>query len=162
MVFKKITFQNRYVALETPSRPLPPFMANAILNFHFDYWHTSLSIPSLQREAKQNDEHIPSDVDQVKISFIKYVSLPFSAGQVHSHPNQDVIVRLLEGRQAIRRTKSTQDTDRHLYIIITFPTCNWSFWGESDCQDQILTCYPINNNQTIKFGKFSWQEPSRL
>ena len=24
-------------------RPLPPFMANAILNFHFDYWHTSLS-----------------------------------------------------------------------------------------------------------------------
>ena len=24
------------------SRP-PPFMANAILNFHFDYWHTSLT-----------------------------------------------------------------------------------------------------------------------
>ena len=27
------------------SRPVstpPPFMANAILNFHFDYWHTSL------------------------------------------------------------------------------------------------------------------------
>ena len=38
MVFKKIIFQNMYVALETP-----PFMANAILNFHFDYWHTSLS-----------------------------------------------------------------------------------------------------------------------
>ena len=42
MVFKKIIFQNRYVALETPSRP-PPFMANAILNFHFDYLTTSLS-----------------------------------------------------------------------------------------------------------------------
>ena len=41
MVFKKIIFQNRYVALETPSRP-PPFMANTILNFHFDYWNTSL------------------------------------------------------------------------------------------------------------------------
>ena len=41
--FKKIIFQNRYVALETPSRPpLSPFMANAILNFHFDYWHPSL------------------------------------------------------------------------------------------------------------------------
>ena len=39
MVLKKIIFQNRYVALETP----PPFMANAILNFHFDYWHPSLS-----------------------------------------------------------------------------------------------------------------------
>ena len=38
----KIIFQNRYVAIETPSRP-PPFLANAILNFHFDYWHTSLS-----------------------------------------------------------------------------------------------------------------------
>ena len=42
MVFKKIIFQNRYVALETPSRP-PPFMANAILNFHFDYLNTSLT-----------------------------------------------------------------------------------------------------------------------
>ena len=41
MVFKKIIFQNRYVALETPLRP-PPFMANAILNFHFDFPHTSL------------------------------------------------------------------------------------------------------------------------
>ena len=43
MVFKKIIFQNRYVALETPSRPPPPFMANTILNFHFDYLNTSLS-----------------------------------------------------------------------------------------------------------------------
>ena len=42
MVFKKIIFQNRYVALETPSRP-PPFMANAILNFHFDFLHPSLT-----------------------------------------------------------------------------------------------------------------------
>ena len=39
MGFKKIIFQNRYVALETPSRP---FMANAILNFHFDYLTPSL------------------------------------------------------------------------------------------------------------------------
>ena len=30
------------MALETPSRP-PPFMANAILNFHFDYLTPSLS-----------------------------------------------------------------------------------------------------------------------
>ena len=42
MVFKKIIFQNRYVALETPSRPPPPFMVNTILNFHFDYRHPSL------------------------------------------------------------------------------------------------------------------------
>ena len=40
MVFKKIIFQNRYVALETP----PPFMANAILNFHFDFLTPSLSV----------------------------------------------------------------------------------------------------------------------
>ena len=42
MVFKKIIFQNRYVALETGLDP-PPFMANAILNFHFDFLHPSLS-----------------------------------------------------------------------------------------------------------------------
>ena len=27
-----------------PPRDPPPFMANAILNFHFDYWHTSLRL----------------------------------------------------------------------------------------------------------------------
>ena len=30
------------MANETPSRPPPPFMANAILNFHFDFPHPSL------------------------------------------------------------------------------------------------------------------------
>ena len=35
------------MALETPSRPPPPFMANAILNFHFDYLHTSLTFTKL-------------------------------------------------------------------------------------------------------------------
>ena len=43
MVFKKIIFQNSLMANETPSRPPPLFMANAILNFHFDFLHTSLS-----------------------------------------------------------------------------------------------------------------------
>ena len=38
---QKIIFQNRYVALETPSRP-PPFFAKANLNFHFDYLNPSL------------------------------------------------------------------------------------------------------------------------
>ena len=36
---KKIIFQNRYVALETP----PSFRAKTILNFHFDYLKPSLS-----------------------------------------------------------------------------------------------------------------------
>ena len=31
------------MANETPSRPPPPFMANAILNFHFDYLNPSLT-----------------------------------------------------------------------------------------------------------------------
>ena len=45
MVFKKIIFQNSLMANETPSRPPPPpFMANAILNFHFDYVTPSLSL----------------------------------------------------------------------------------------------------------------------
>ena len=42
MIFKKIIFQNRYVALETPSRP-PPFMAKASLNFYLDYLTPSLT-----------------------------------------------------------------------------------------------------------------------
>ena len=43
MVFKKIIFQNSLMANEPPPRPPPPFMANAILNFHFDFLHTSLT-----------------------------------------------------------------------------------------------------------------------
>ena len=43
----KIIFQNRYVALGPP-----PFMANAILNFHFDYWHTSLMVNTVTRMMK--------------------------------------------------------------------------------------------------------------
>ena len=42
MVLKKIIFQNRYVALEIGLDP-PHFMANAILNFHFDFLNTSLT-----------------------------------------------------------------------------------------------------------------------
>ena len=40
MVFKKIIFQNRYVELETP----PLHGKKTILNFHFDYLNTSLSL----------------------------------------------------------------------------------------------------------------------
>ena len=54
MVFKKITFQNRYVALETPStRDPPPFIAKAILNFHFDYLNPSLIHPLANKHMKR-------------------------------------------------------------------------------------------------------------
>ena len=49
----KIIFQNRYVAFETPSRP-PPFMANAILNFHFDFLNPSLSCLNSEWKATLN------------------------------------------------------------------------------------------------------------
>ena len=39
MVVKNIIFQNMKMARETP---LPPFMANAISNFHLDYLNLSL------------------------------------------------------------------------------------------------------------------------
>ena len=39
----KIIFQNRYMALKPGLDPPPPFMANAILNFHFDYLNPSLT-----------------------------------------------------------------------------------------------------------------------
>ena len=38
------------MALETPSRP-PPFMANAILNFHFDFLTPSLTFPTVVEEG---------------------------------------------------------------------------------------------------------------
>ena len=53
--FQKIIFQNRYVALETPSRP-PPLTANTILNFHFDYLNPSLryKLSSLNKISLDN------------------------------------------------------------------------------------------------------------
>ena len=51
----KIICQNGYVALETPFETPPPFMANAILNFHFDFLNTSLMTrrASVQNEMKK-------------------------------------------------------------------------------------------------------------
>ena len=54
MVFKKIIFQNSLMANETPSRPPPPFMANAILNFHFDFLNPSLSCLNSEWKATLN------------------------------------------------------------------------------------------------------------
>ena len=63
MVFKEIIFQNRYVALETPSRP-PPFMEKSILNFHFDYLHPSLSLQAARKRhlCPQNFEGVWSSM----------------------------------------------------------------------------------------------------
>ena len=63
MVFKKIIFQNKYVALETP----PLFMANAILNFHFDFLNPSLIA------AAVIDQNI---VDLLKQICLNYVYTP--------------------------------------------------------------------------------------
>ena len=49
LTLTKIIFQNRYVALETGLDP-PPFMANAILNFHFDFLHPSLMLVLLPQD----------------------------------------------------------------------------------------------------------------
>ena len=60
MIFKKIIFQNRYAALKTPSRPFP-FMANTILNFHFDYLHPSLIfcfLSTCDLQAKSDKESL--------------------------------------------------------------------------------------------------------
>ena len=61
------------MANETPSRPPPPFMANAILNFHFDFLHTSLirfPLPILEellwtKQANQLCKLMGQTVDQV-------------------------------------------------------------------------------------------------
>ena len=71
MVLKKIIFQNRYVALETPSSP-PPFMAKTILNFHFDYWNPSLMsqpyITMMKGPAPNIDvSHLPNHGFVVKV-----------------------------------------------------------------------------------------------
>ena len=61
MVFKKIIFQNRYVALETPSRPPPPFMANTILNFPFLLFE---QLDAQQDNHPDNKEILQSNVLQ--------------------------------------------------------------------------------------------------
>ena len=50
-VFFKIIFQNTLMARETP----PPFMANAILNFHFCFLNHSL-IPSTNDDINAKSE----------------------------------------------------------------------------------------------------------
>ena len=69
MVFKKIIFQNRYVALETGLDP-PPFMANAILNFHFDFPHPSLILtPALDTRKHESIEENSFSMKPFGVSF---------------------------------------------------------------------------------------------
>ena len=82
MVFKKIIFQNRYVALETPSRP-PPFMAKTILNFCFDYWNPSLrlatrwveELPWLQQQHVQISSCLLQPVLLLILIVVQFISL---------------------------------------------------------------------------------------
>ena len=87
MVFKKIIFQNSLMANETPSRP-PPFMANAILNFHFDFLHTSLIVGQ-------------SHSVQVKKTYLRYI-LPTNFLKI-----SPVSISIV---QAVRLTPSTMPT----------------------------------------------------
>ena len=72
----KIIFQNRYVALETPSRPPPPFMANAILNFHFDFLTTSLMNNSNNNNINKfwvgQQSHFPSFAERDAVAGLRW------------------------------------------------------------------------------------------
>ena len=51
------------MALETPSRP-PPFMANAILNFHFDFLKPSLkqfAPPFIDGDTDEEEDAVKRD-----------------------------------------------------------------------------------------------------
>ena len=81
MVFKEIIFQNKYVALKTPSRPPPPFMANTILNFHFDYLNTSLSNVLNQ---------LALYIIMMSCRLVEYLSVSRAVpGEVMAEPGQD-------------------------------------------------------------------------
>ena len=85
----KIIFQNRYVALETGLDPPPPFMANAILNFHFDFLHTSLIYnhgPSIESNECLSPKSItmpsPQNVAIVKVYSPVYTQLTWTSVSV--------------------------------------------------------------------------------
>ena len=51
-------------------RPPPPFMANAILNFHFDYWNHSLMFSQhAENTCGCRPWHVPSE-DGAKMCFV--------------------------------------------------------------------------------------------
>ena len=51
-------------------RPPPPFMANAILNFHFDYWNLSLMFSQhAENTCGCRPWHVPSE-DGAKMCFV--------------------------------------------------------------------------------------------
>ena len=79
MVFKKIIFQNRYVALETSSRP-PPFMENTILNFHFDYLNPSLMFSKVMTDGKSVRELFQELSPDALASLVDYYKDDFVIG----------------------------------------------------------------------------------
>ena len=89
MVFKKIIFQNRYVALETPSRPLPPSF-HGKYHLKFPFW---LSAPFPKRKfasPKQNHsgELIDNGNDQKSFNEVPSTSHFYDRAPFELLPNQ--------------------------------------------------------------------------
>ena len=74
------------MANETPSRPPPPFMANAILNFHFDFLHTSLSAINCGLFIPRRVFHC----EAAQMSFAKF----FQQAGWHKLPYKTFVVKL--------------------------------------------------------------------
>ena len=64
MVFNKNHFSKQVCGPRDPLKPPPPFMANAILNFHFDFLNTSLN-------GGQEAENDPAAASSVGMNYIR-------------------------------------------------------------------------------------------
>ena len=82
------------MANETPSRP-PPFMANAILNFHFDFPGTSLTSREAFRHREKSMAHATSLMFWSQfckgICAIRHVSQAFDDISLHFQQQQKVL-----------------------------------------------------------------------
>ena len=141
MVFKKTIFQNRYVALETPSRP-PPFMSNTILNFHFDYWNPSLIsillvytgwLPRSSHPCSVKKWKNPMSQPELNLSSLWLACWPFFNAVVNKSPC------MIPTQTFIYRMISFQDKEivQHL-IIVTLANRTPEGWR---CGSRPLSCF---------------------
>ena len=125
MVFKKSFFKIGMWHSRPPRDP-PAFMANTILNFHFDYRHTSLS----------------ASVSQISSSFLPWIKNLLLPDQ----PNQTsvILVRLLLGYKQLSPSvnsagsRSWSSLSCFLANIGSEQSVQWDKWVRGEVTDNLV------------------------
>ena len=131
------------MANETPSRP-PPFMANAILNFHFDFLHTSLSMKVTLNQVIQGPLWDPDFLGGYLASWMLNIH-SMNIGHLLNHSY------FIKCRR--RRQMEIPGVGRRRGTISSVSLLDYPHSQPPECQ---LCHFPDDTSVSVNFGVWIW------